>query len=280
MDRAARRAITPASAFLLALILTAGAFWTASCGSSQDASDLFLEAVDNTSRLQSVRATFVMEGYKGDMGSQLPLLSLVGTMGIDLTANAMEVSSTMPVIGTPLGLRVVDGALYLNFAGRWMSNPESFLAGLGFEALGRNLPTLSDLFQLTKYFSQVRRICTENVDGEDCERLAVMLDFSKIAGSDQLPEFLLQMAGGAPAAGEAIQKSNLTMEAWVAKDSHLVKQALFSFNLDLPRIPVLDAFLPQGPAGFRVMLRLADFNEPVEVEVPAGAAPPAPNLIP
>ncbi len=272
MGKHATRFGTIALAAVLVAALAGGALWVAGCGSSQDASALLLNAVDKTSALQSVKADFLLEAFQGG-GTQLPLLSLDGSMAVDLTTNAMEVSSTLPIVGTPLGLRLVDGGLYLNISGRWLSNPESLLTSVGLPALGQSLPTFGELFQLMRYFSQVRSLGSQEINGVDCDRLSIKLDYSKIVGADQIPAFLQALAGGTQAAGDALQKSNLTMEAWVAKDSGLLAQALFSFNLDLPKLPLLEMFLPEGPVGFQIAVQLTGYNEPVKVEVPQDAKP-------
>ncbi len=277
MNKVGKRIGTLALLAVLVVVLVGSALWATGCGSSQDASALLLEAVDRTSSLQSVRAEFLVQGFRGDKNAQMPLLSLPGSTAVDLTTNALEVSSTLPVLGTPLGLRLVDGDLYLNISGRWMSNPESLLGSPGLEAVGQSLPAFGELFQLVRYFSQIKKLGSEAVDGLDCDHLAVKLDYSKIIGADQIPAFLQKLAGGARAAGDALQKSNLTIEAWVARGSGLLKKALFFFNIDLPKLPLLDMFLQEGPAGFQVAVELRDYNEPVQVEVPRDAKPAGPG---
>jgi len=280
MSRIARRCLALLLPALLVAALVGSALWAAGCGSSQDASALLMDAVDKTSALQSMQADFLLQGFQGEKNTQTPLLSLTGSMAVDLTTNALEVSSTLPVLGTPLALRVVDGSMYLNISNKWMSNPESLLGSLGLPLVRQSLPTFGELFQLMRYFSSVKKLGSQTVDGTDCDHLAVKLDYSKIAGADQFPAILQGLAGGAQAAGEALQNSHLIIEAWVARDSGLLKEALFSFNVDLPKLPVLSMFLPEGPAGFQLAVQLRNYNEPVQVEVPQDAKPASPNSIP
>ncbi len=243
MKRTYTRLVPTVLALALVAILTAS---IAGCGSGEDASGMLLAAVDKTAGLQSARAAFSLQAVTGDSGTQYPL-AMNGTLAVDLTTNSVDLSTSLPVVGTPIGMRMVNGALYLNLSGRWLSNPESLLGTLGLQAVGKSLPTFGELFQLMRYVSQVRKLGTESVDGVDCDHLAVKPDYSRISG-DSLPEFLQTLAGGKTAANDALRNSNLTMEAWVAKDSGYLKQAIFSFTWDLPRLPLLEMGAPEHPA--------------------------------
>ncbi len=279
MRTTTRRTISVFLTAALLAVLAGTAFWAAGCGSSPDATPQLLEAVDKTSNLRSIKGDFTAEALKGDQKAAVPLFTLEGTMAVDLTTNSMEMSSTLPVIGTPVGLRIIEGEMYLNMTGKWMSNPESLLGTLGLPALGQTLPTLGELFQLMRYVSQVRPLGSESVGGVDCDRLAIKPDYARVSASDQVPAFLQVLAGGAQAAGEALSKSNLAIEAWVAKDSGLLKQALFSFSLDVPQLPLISMFLPEGPAAFQITIQLSGYNEPVQVEVPQDAKAASPGSL-
>ncbi len=279
MRQTTRRTINSFLAVALVAVLAGAAFWAAGCGSSPDATPQLIDAVDRTSNLRSVRADFTAQALKGDDKAAVPMFTLNGTMAVDLTANSMDMSTTLPILGTPVSLRVIDGDMYLNWMGKWMSNPESLLGTLGLPALGQTLPTLGELFQLMRYVSQVRPLGSESVGGVDCDHLAIKPDYARISASDQLPPFLQALAGGAQAAGEALSKSDLAIEAWVTKDIGLLKQALFSFNLDVPELPLISMFMPKGPAAFRVTIQMSGYNDPVQVEVPQDAKPASPGSL-
>ncbi len=273
MRRKHFRIATLALALALITVLAGSALMAVGCGSGENASEILLAAVDKTSGLYSVKADFSLQAVTSDSGLQPPLFGMDGTMAVDFTTNSMDVSSSLPFIGTPVCLRMVDGALYLNMSGIWMSDPESLLGSVGLQLVGKSLPTFGDLFQLMRYFSQVRKLGSESIDGVDCDHLAMQPDYSKISAEDSIPEFLQTLVGGSQVANEVLRNSNLTVEAWIAKDSGYVKQAVFSFKVELPKLPVLEMFLPQGPASFQVAMMLSGYNEPVKVEVPRNTQP-------